>query len=98
MSKSATIAFSVRTGQEKTPPILPFAVDKETDQRPRVCRRDAPGPTRFSGPKGSDEKKRGWEYQHPLSSQWLLCKELVNNSGWIDRRGQIDHVLVMGEQ
>jgi hypothetical protein len=27
---------------EKTPPILPFTTPTESDQRPRVCRRDAP--------------------------------------------------------
>ncbi len=32
-------------GQEKTPPILPFTTLIESDQRPRVCRRDAPTPT-----------------------------------------------------
>jgi hypothetical protein len=36
---------SVRAGEEKTPPILPFTTHKESDQRPRVCRRNAPGPT-----------------------------------------------------
>ena len=28
--------------QEKTPPILPFTTPMESDQRPRVCWRDAP--------------------------------------------------------
>ncbi len=36
---------SVCAGQEKTPPILPFTTQMESDQRLRVCRRDAPGPT-----------------------------------------------------
>jgi hypothetical protein len=29
----------------KTPPLLTFSAHKESDKRPRVCRRDAPGPT-----------------------------------------------------
>ena len=33
---------SVRAGQEKTPPILPFTTQMESDQRLSVCRRDAP--------------------------------------------------------
>jgi hypothetical protein len=32
---------SVRAGEEKPPPILPFTTHKESDQRPRVCRRNA---------------------------------------------------------
>jgi hypothetical protein len=35
---------SVCAWQEKTPPILPFTTPMESDQRPRVGRRDAPGP------------------------------------------------------
>ncbi len=33
---------SVRARQEKTPPILPLTTLMESNQRPRVCRRDAP--------------------------------------------------------
>jgi catechol 2,3-dioxygenase-like lactoylglutathione lyase family enzyme len=33
---------SVRAGKEKPPPILPFTTHKESDQRPRLCWRDAP--------------------------------------------------------
>jgi hypothetical protein len=35
---------SVCAGQEKTPPILPFTTPMDSDQRLRVCQRDAPGP------------------------------------------------------
>jgi hypothetical protein len=33
---------SVYAWQEKTPPILPFTNPTESDQRPRLCRRNAP--------------------------------------------------------
>ncbi len=35
---------SVCGRQEKTPPILPFTTQMESDQRPSLCWRDAPGP------------------------------------------------------
>jgi hypothetical protein len=44
MAKPAAIpgTGSVCAWQEKTPPILPFTTQMESDQRLRVCRRDAP--------------------------------------------------------
>jgi hypothetical protein len=49
---------SVCARQEKTPPILPFTVHKETDRRLRVGRRDAPRPRRALLPPNPNGRRR----------------------------------------
>jgi hypothetical protein len=55
---------SVCAGQEKTPSLLPFTSPTESDQRLRVCRRDAPWPRRALLPPNPNGRRR-FRYAQP---------------------------------